>query len=153
MKDYSTLNIVIWSSAVPWMSLTEVPSYSFIINNLDSLSQNANIESILHSETQQNAYKLEKHQHYKQAAEKMLQAVILAKTSLKQHYKIVIYIQAKLMGCKFVEVLLSWVDFYIRRNQKEVTYELLKIINSYTSSSKKYPLKNKRILRLRTLIL
>ena len=116
MKDYSTLNIVIWSSAVPWMSLTEVPSYSFIINNLDSLSQNANIESILHSETQQNAYKLEKHQHYKQAAEKMLQAVILAKTSLKQHYKIVIYIQAKLMGCKFVEVLLSWVDFYIRRD-------------------------------------
>lgn len=153
MTDWSPLNIVLWSNSVPWMSLTEVPSYSFLICSLDSIQTDGIIESILHLETQQNAYKLELNKHYKQAAETMLQALVLVKSSLEYHPKIVFYIQPKLMGCKFVEVILSWVDFYIRRNQKELTYELLKITNSYTSSSKKYPLKNKRLLRIRTLIL
>jgi tetratricopeptide (TPR) repeat protein len=135
------------------MSLTEVPLYSYLINNLHSQHHDPNIESILQIETQQTAYKLELQKNYKQAAETMLQALVMAKSSSETQPNIVHATQAKLMGSKFVEVILSWVDFYIRRNQKEVTYELLKISNAYTSSSKKYPLKNKKLLRIRTLIL
>jgi tetratricopeptide (TPR) repeat protein len=153
MTDWKPLNIVLASSQVPWMSLTEVPLYSYLINNLHSQHHDPNIESILQTETQQTAYKLELQKNYKQAAETMLQALVMAKSSSETQPNIVHTTQAKLMGSKFVEVILSWVDFYIRRNQKEVTYELLKMSNSYTSSSKKYPLKNKKLLRIRTLIL
>ena len=46
MTDSKPLNMVLASSQVPWMSLTEVPLYSYLINNLDSQHHDPNIESI-----------------------------------------------------------------------------------------------------------